>query len=664
MDKQARMRELVDYLNETAHAYYVLDNPVISDVQWDALYDELVALEKTSSVQLPDSPTHKVGGSPLAQFEPHRHIARLWSMGKAQTKQEVIEWNERARKLRAQALSTDIALPELSYCVEFKLDGLNLNLTYEGGYLVSAASRGNGEVGEEILSQVRTIRSIPMRIPFEGRMEVNGEGIMRLSTLAEYNKTAAEPLKNARNAAAGALRNLDPTVTAQRKLDAFFYHVGYIEGRTFTSYPEMIEFLKENRFPVSPYIRHTHSLTQALEFVDEIESQREKLDFLIDGAVIKIADNATQDILGYTDKFPRWAIAYKFAAQEMVTTLEDVTWELGRTGKLTPLAHLESVDIGGVTVSRATLNNIGDIERKNVRIGAKVWIRRSNDVIPEIMGCVEDKSFDSLPRIEVPDKCPACNGPLTVRGAHIFCLNRQSCKPQAVARLKHFASRDAMDIDAFSEKTAELFYDQLELRDPADLYHLTPEMMNPLKGFGPKKSQKLLDELRKSLTCSLDSFIFAIGIPNVGRKTARDLAQSLGTLENLRCADTQTLMSVPEVGDIIASSIIEFFAFHENVELIERLLSVGISPQAAEIPPQGGVFDGLTIVLTGTLPTLSRAEAEALIVANGGKTSGSVSKKTSIVLAGESAGSKLDKARTLNIEIITEDEFLRRCNTN
>ena len=407
-EKLERMRALVDTLNETAYAYYVLDKPTIADAQWDAMYDELLALERETGERLPDSPSLRVGGAPLEGFEPHRHLARLWSMGKAQTQGEIAEWEARAQKLREQAIEQGEALPPLSYCVEYKLDGLNLNLTYDGGLLVGAATRGNGIVGEEILAQVRTIRTIPTRIAFQGRMEVDGEGIMRLSTLEEYNKTAQEPLKNARNAAAGALRNLDPNVTAQRKLDAFFYSVGYIEGKEFHTHEEMMDFLRENRFPVAPYSRSVATLDEAMACLREIEAQRETLDFLIDGAVIKISDMATQRALGYTDKFPRWAIAYKFAAQEMVTKLIDVTWELGRTGKLTPLAHLESVEIGGVTVSRATLNNIGDIRRKNVRIGAQVWIRRSNDVIPEIMGCVEDDAFDSLPEIQPPQCCPAC----------------------------------------------------------------------------------------------------------------------------------------------------------------------------------------------------------------------------------------------------------------
>lgn len=652
-----RMQALCDRLNETAHAYYVLDNPVISDAQWDALYDELINLEEKTGVRLPDSPTRRVGGQPIAAFEPHRHLGRLWSLGKAQSEGEVGEWYARCERLLGDMDAAQ--RPPLALAVEYKLDGLTINLTYEGGLLVCAATRGNGEVGEEILAQARTIRTIPARIPFTGRMEVQGEGIMRLSALEAYNKTAAEPLKNARNAAAGALRNLDPQVTASRKLDAFFYQVGYIEGRSFTDHREMIDFLRENHFQVTPYLKMASTVDEAMSAVREVEAQRESLDFLIDGAVIKITSFSLRSAMGYTDKFPRWALAYKFAAQESVTRLENVTWELGRTGKLTPLAHLTPVDIGGVTVKRATLNNIGDIEKKGVRIGSDVWIRRSNDVIPEIMGCVESGGAQRQMEIEAPKVCPACGHPLTQRGAHIFCLNRASCRPQAVARMAHFASRDAMDIEAFSEKTAELFYDELGLRDPADLYALRTEQMTPLKGFGPKKAEKLLLELEKSKDCQLDAFIFALGIPNVGKKTARDLARVFPRLEALRDATVERLVAIDDIGEIVAASIVEFFAFDENNALVNRLLDAGVRPKAPDDHAESDIFAQKTFVLTGTLPTLTRAQAEEIIVRNGGSAASAVSKKTSFVLAGESAGSKLTKAQKLGIPILDEATFLK-----
>ncbi len=647
---ESQMQALVDRLNETAYAYYVLDKPEISDMQWDQLYDQLVKLEKETGVVLPDSPTHRVGGEPLKGFEQHTHLHRLWSMDKVQSIGALEDWIRRTEKLAGQT--------DLQYYVEYKFDGLTLNLTYNDGKLVQAATRGNGITGEAILPQARTIRTVPLTIPYKGLLEVQGECIMRLSTLEAYNKTAAEPLKNARNAAAGALRNLDPAVTAARKLDVFFYQIGTIENPPYSTQPEMLNFLRQNGFQVSPYLGTPHSQTELEACIREIEQQRPTLDFLIDGVVIKIGDFALRSRMGFTEKFPRWAVAYKFEAEESVTTLRRVTWELGRTGKLTPLAHLDPVDFYGVTVRKATLNNWGDIQRKQVAINAPVWIRRSNDVIPEIMGRVGEAEPGEIP-IEKPTHCPACGGKLTERGAHLFCMNRVSCRPQAVARLDHFAGRDAMDIDGFSEKTAEQLYDQKNVRDPADLYHLTREDVLSLDGFKDKKADNLLKALEKSKDCALDAFLFAVGIPNVGRKTARDIAMAFGTLEKVQEAAMEQLIAIPDVGEIVAQSILEFFSFDENRVMIDRLLKAGVKPR----PMQGkaeGVLSGKTVVVTGTLPNLSRKDAEELIRRYGGTAASSVSKKTAFVVAGEAAGSKLDKAHALGIEVIDEAELMRR----
>lgn len=650
MEPAARMRELVDRLNETAQAYYTQGNSPISDMQWDAMYDELASLEKSTGITLEDSPTHRVGGAPLKGFEEHRHITRLWSMDKVQSIGALEDWVRRTEKLAGRT--------DLQYYVEYKFDGLTLNLTYRDGKLVQAATRGNGEVGEAILPQARTVRTVPLSIPYKGLLEVQGECIMRLSVLAEYNKTAKEPLKNARNAAAGALRNQDPAVTASRKLDAFFYQIGTIENPPYDSQPAMLQFLRDNGFPVSPYLGEPKNGEELIACIRHIEEVRDTLDFLIDGVVIKVGDFALREQMGFTDKFPRWAVAYKFKAEESVTTLKKVTWELGRTGKLTPLAHLEPVDFYGVTVRKATLNNWGDIQRKQVAIGAPVWIRRSNDVIPEIMGRVGEPGPDERP-IAKPTHCPACGHELEERGAHLFCMNRVSCRPQAVARLSHFASRNAMDIEGFSEKTAGQVYDQMNVRDPADLYSLTMDQALALEGFKEKKAGNLLAALEKSKDCSLDAFLFALGIPNVGRKTARDLAAAFGTLEMLEKATEEELVAIPDVGDIVAQSITEFFSFPENMEMIDRLLKAGVHPREAQ-QQTGGVLDGLTIVVTGTLPTLSRNEAEELIRRHGGKAASSVSKKTAFVVAGEAAGSKLTKAQQLGIPVLDEAAFMEK----
>lgn len=654
----ARMRELVDQLNQASVLYYTQGTSPMSDAEWDQKYNELSRLEKESGIVLPDSPTVRVGAEPLSSFAPHRHISRLWSMDKVQSKEELLTWLERTQKLHAQLCDgRETPLPPLKYAVEYKLDGLTINLTYRGGQLVEAATRGNGEVGEAILPQVRTIRCVPLSIPYQGLLEVQGECIMRLSTLEAYNKTADEPLKNARNAAAGALRNLDPAVTARRKLDAFFYQIGTIENPPYHDLDGLIAFLQENGFPTSRYEAHADTYEELVERIDAVEAQRESLDFLIDGAVVKVCDLETRQAMGNTEKFPRWAVAYKFAAEENTATLLDVTWELGRTGKLTPLAHLTPTDIGGVTVKRATLNNFGDIQRKRVAIGCDVWIRRSNDVIPEIMGRVGEAEPGETP-IQPPTVCPACGQPLVERGAHLFCMNRQTCKPQAVARLAHFAGRNAMDIDTFSEKTAELLYDSLGVRDCADLYHLTVNDLLPLDGFQQKRAENLIAALDKSRHCALDAFLFALGIPGVGRKTARDLAQHFGSLERLKEATAEELTAIPDVGDIVAASVVEFFSFPENLEMIRRLLDAGVTPRH-ESDALSDALAGKTVVVTGTLPTLSRDEAEALIARHGGRAASSVSKKTSFVLAGEKAGSKLSKAEGLGIPVIDEAAFLK-----
>ena len=653
-----RMRELVDRLNETAYQYYTLDDPTISDKEWDALYDELVKLEAETGERLPDSPTRRVGGDVLPGFEPHTHIARLWSMGKAQSIEELEDWARRAEKLREDAVQAETVLPPITYVVEHKFDGLTVNLTYENGHLVGAATRGNGIVGEEILPQVMTIRSIPLSIPFQGRMEVHGEGFMRISVLEKYNETAKEPLKNPRNAAAGALRNLDPNVTASRRLDACFYDVGYIEGKRFATQHEMLAFLRENRFPTSVCEIDAKSLKDAVAAVHQIEEDRANLDYMIDGAVIKIDDYATREVLGYTDKFPRWAVAYKFEAEEMTTVLEDVTWQIGRTGKLTPVAKVSPVELAGATVKQATLNNWQDIQRKRVKLGAKVWIRRSNEVIPEIMGRVDEFSEDERD-IEKPAVCPACGAALTERGAHLFCPNRDGCKPQIVMRLSHFASRDAMDIDTFSEKTAAQLVDAGLLQEADQLYQLQKEQLSGLDRFGEKKAENLIKALEKSKSCKLNAFIYAIGIPNIGTKTARDLAERFGSVEALRRASREELVAMDDVGDIMADSVAGFFEDPANARLVDALLEAGVTPQWEQTDTSGGAFAGMTVVVTGTLASMGRSQAEEAIRQRGGKAAGSVSKKTSLVVAGESAGSKLTKAQALGVRVICEEEFLR-----
>ncbi len=660
-----RMVQLVEELNKYNYHYYTLDNPLVNDADYDKLYDELVRLEQETGIVLPQSPTQRVGGDILKGFEEHRHLARLWSLDKAQNEEHLTAWHARAQKLRADynAKNPERELPPLSYVVELKFDGLTLNLTYENGLLVQAATRGTGVIGEGILAQVKTIRSIPLQIPYtQGIIEVQGEGIMQLSTLEAYNQTAVEPLKNARNAAAGALRNQNPKITAERKLEAFIFNIGYSDHVQFENHQEMVEFLQENRFKVNPYIRFFDQFEDVIAELQTIGDQREGLDYLIDGAVVKIADMRTREVFGYTEKFPRWAVAFKFEAEEAATILETVTWEVGRTGKLTPVARVEAVELAGVTVQNCTLNNMGDIERKGLKhaLGTEVYIRRSNDVIPEILGKVTEAQDGE--EIRAPERCPACGSEVEYRGAHLFCVNRLDCPPQLVGRLTHFASRDAMDIDTFSIATAEQLYQELGVRDPADLYTLTKEQLLGLERFGERKAAKLIDAFEKSKNCELAQFLFALGIPNTGKTTTKTLADHYGSLEPIMSAEQEQLMELPDVGGIVAESIYTFFRDPAMIDSIARMLEAGVAPlaTAAAETPTDSYFSGKTVVITGTFSIMGRDEATKRLEALGAKVTGSVSKKTDLVIVGENAGSKLTKAQELGIQIIDDESELAR----
>ncbi|WP_336787335.1 NAD-dependent DNA ligase LigA [Paenibacillus sp. MMO-177] len=664
-EQLTRMQELAAEISAHNYSYYTLDQPTINDADYDKLYDELVALEAATGVVLSDSPTQRVGGELLKGFEPHRHRARLWSLDKAQDTEDLLAWNQRVLKAINDYNAKhpeEEPLPQPSYVIELKFDGLTLNLTYENGQLIQASTRGNGTVGEGILAQVKTIRSVPLTIPYkDGIIEVQGEGIMNLSVLERYNQTAAEPLKNARNAAAGALRNLNPKTTAERKLNAFFYNVGFAEGVSFSNHQEMQQFLKDNLFKVNPYALYFDTIEEVQEELLRIAEKRLELDFLIDGAVVKLTDMRTREALGYTDKFPRWAVAFKFEAEEAATVLESVSWEVGRTGKITPVARVEAVELAGVTVQNCTLNNIGDIERKNLKyaLGTLVSIRRSNDVIPEILGKVDEEPGQE---IVFPTVCPACGTELEQRGAHLFCNNKLGCRPQIIGRITHFASRDAMDIEAFSVMTAEQLYADCDVHDPADLYALGYDDLIKLDRFGDKKARKLLDAIEKSKDRDLAAFLFALGIPNTGKATTKMLADHYGSLDAVMSATAEELVGLQDVGAIVADSIVNYFADPIIAASIARMRELGVKAEAEQpaVVRQDSIFSGKTVVLTGTLSKMSRDEAAKKLEAFGAKVSGSVSKKTDFVIAGESAGSKLTKARDLGITVIDdEDELLR-----
>ena len=658
MDKKKLIEELVEELNKYAYEYYVLGNSSVTDKDYDKKYYELVDLEKETGYKLPYSPTQRVGDVILPEFKKYTHKARLWSLDKAQTLEEIREWHNRNVKfLEEYNRTSDEELPPLKYILTKKFDGLTINLSYdENGVLVTGATRGTGAIGEDVTAQVKTIKSIPLKIDCHDFLEIHGEAIMTTEAFEKYNSEAETPLKNLRNGAAGALRNLNVAETAKRNLSAFFYDVGYKEGAPFKTYMEMLNFIKTKGFPMDDYIRECITLDEIQKEIDYIRDIRFDLNYDIDGLVIAIDDIRTRELLGYTVKFPKWAIAYKFEAQEATTKLLDVEWNVGRSGRVSPTAILEPVELAGVTVKRATLNNMDDIARKGVRLGAEVFVRRSNDVIPEIMGVVPE-SLEGTKEIEEPKVCPACGAHLVHEGVHIYCENTLGCKPQMVKTIVHFAGREAMNIAGFSERTAEQLFEKLDIRDISDLYKLEYEKLLDLDKFGPKKAQNLLDAIEKSKDCTLEAFLYSLGIPNVGVKTAKDLVKRFESLENLEKATFEELVSVQDVGDIVARSIIEFFKEERTLKVINELLSLGVNPHYEKKEVLESTFMGKTVVVTGTLENYSRTSIKEKLESLGAKVSGSVSKKTDFVIAGEAAGSKYDKAKSLGITILSEEEF-------
>lgn len=637
------MQEIVKQLNQWAYEYYVLDKPTVADTQYDALYDQLVLLEKQTGVVLPDSPTHRVGGEPLKNFVQHKHLKRLYSLDKVQSFGELQEWMQKVNK----------AVGEVEFTVELKYDGLTINVTYEDGNFAGAATRGNGIVGEDVTEQVKTIKTVPLSIPFKGKCELQGEGIMRLSALEKYNREHPKDiLKNARNAAAGAIRNLDPKVTAQRNLDVVFYSNGYEEGLQVHSQTQLVKFLQENGMLTNYVFKRAKTFEEVKAVINYIGEKRSSFDFLIDGVVIKINDFAVREKLGYTDKFPKWAIAYKFDAEQVTTRLNQVEWQVGRTGKLTPIGKLDAVELCGATIRRATLNNFGDILRKKLKTNALVFVRRSNDVIPEVLGAAEEGGEE----IVKPTVCPACGFPLQEVGANLYCVNAENCRPQIVARLSHYCEKGACDIEGLSDKTVNLMVDKLDVRSVADLYRLSKEQLLTLEGFKDKKAQNVVDAVEKSKNVALPQFIYALGLDNVGTVTAKDLAAMFGSVDNLQKATMEQLTSIDGIGDVVAEGIVQYFKESQNLEIIRQLKEAGINPQM-HLQEKKGPFLGKKVVLTGSLSHYTRSEASKIIESLGGEVSSTVSKTVNLVVAGEDAGSKLQKAQSLGIEIIDEQQF-------
>ena len=638
-----RMKELVEQLNKYAYEYYVLDNPTVSDKEYDKLYDELVGLEKSTGEILFNSPTRRVGGQPISSFKKHKHIERLYSLDKATEYEQLVAFNKRINKDNQ----------DCEYTVEYKFDGLTICLTYDEGKFICASTRGNGVEGEDVTAQVLTIKSFPLTIKYKGKLEVQGEAIIRLSVLEEYNKTATEILKNARNAVAGAIRNLDPKVTEKRRAEIMFYNVNYIQGREFKTQVESVEFLKENGFKVHPFLRVCPNIEAVMSAIKEIENTRKTLDILTDGAVVKLNDVKRREELGNTDKFPRWAIAFKFEAEETTTIIKDVIWQVGRTGKMTPLGLLEPTELAGATVRKATLNNYGDIQRKGVLIGARVLVRRSNEVIPEILGTTE--VFDNCKPVIKPTFCQYCGSEVVEIGANLFCPNK-SCRPRVIAKIVNFACKNGFDIDGFSEMTAGLLFDEFNVQNFSELFTLDREKLLNLEGFKDAKTDNLLTAIENSKTIDFDKFIYALGIDNVGKKTAKDLAKNFVDVNELMVATKEQLISISDIGEIVADCIVTYFADKENIDQINKLFDLGVNIKYQREKAQG-VFSNEKVVLTGTLTEFKREQASKIIESLGGEILSTVSKSTTLVLAGENAGSKLDKAKKLGIKIIDEETF-------
>lgn len=648
MDKNQRMQWLVGEINKHNKNYYVYDNPTISDAEYDALYYELVDLEKELGYSLPDSPTGRVGDYVLEGFKKHKHEVPLYSLNKVKDYEDLEKWINDMKKATGN--------PAASFSMEYKYDGLKVVIEYNNGKYKQATTRGNGTIGEDVTLQVKTIKSVPLTIPFKGKMLVQGECMMTNSSFEEYNKTAEIPLKNPRNGVAGAVRNLDPKETEKRKLDYFCYDILLIDGVEFQSQKEMNEFIKQQGFKTDSYFKIINSLEDAVKEIEQVDKIKDNLDTMIDGMVIKVNDCSVRDDIGYTNKFPKWAMAWKFKAVELSTTLLDVAWQVGRTGKITPIAIMEPIELAGATVSRATLNNTQDIERKQISINSRIFVRRSNEVIPEVMGLAEIS--DNAKEIIAPTQCPSCNSILTRVGPNLFCTNHKGCFEQIIDRLSHFVSRDAFNIEGLSEKTIQVLNSQFGVAYPYQLFELKAEQLVGLEGFKDKKINNLIESIEKSKQIDWSNFIYSLGIMNIGKKSAFTLSKKFKDLEELKQADLETLTNIEDVGEIVATSIIEYFADADNLNNIKKLFELGVIINKPAETLTNSAFTNKSVVLTGALENYTRPDLTKLLLGIGANVTSSVSKKTDMVIAGTDAGSKLDKAKELGIRIIEENELL------
>lgn len=656
-----RIQALVAQLTEYGYQYYTLDAPTVPDAEYDRLFKALQALEaEYPDLKLPETPTQRVGAKPVSAFKPVQHALPMLSLDNAFTEESVLAFNKRVKdRLKFEGA--------IAYACEPKMDGLAVSLLYENGLFVRGATRGDGRTGEDISENIKTIKNIPLKLSTETPptfIEIRGEVFMPLGGFERLNaqqiKKDEKPFANPRNAAAGSLRQLDSRITAARPLAMFAYSFGVMPNDLqFETHFSGLDTLKQWGFEISPDACVVENIAGCLEFYDKLLAKREQLPYEIDGVVYKVNNLALQEKLGFVSRAPRWAIAHKFPAQEEMTVLESIEFQVGRTGAVTPVARLEPVQVGGVTVSNATLHNMDEINRKDVRVGDTVIIRRAGDVIPEIVSVVTSKRPANARKIHLPAHCPVCDSDVElVEGEAIArCSGGLYCRAQQKEAIKHFASRKAMDIDGLGNKLVEQLVDEGLIANIADLYSLDLSRLAALARMGRKSAANLIESLEKSKQTTLGRFLFALGIREVGEVTAASLANHFKAIEPLQITDEETLVSINDVGPIVAQHVLNFFHEQHNLDIIQALLAAGIQ-WPTPVEAKNAKFSGKTFVITGTLDTLSRQEAKEKLQALGAKVSSSVSAKTDYLVAGESPGSKYDKAQKLNINILDEKGFL------
>lgn len=661
---EQRAAELRQELGEHNRRYYVLDDPIVDDDEYDALLDELRAIEaKHPELRSPDSPTQRVGAPPLERFERVEHAEQMLSLANARNEEELRAWETR---IQNHLKRLDISAAEFSYTTEPKIDGLAIALTYEEGLLVRGATRGNGRIGEDVTQNLRTIGAIPLRIPnVPPLVEVRGEVYLPIAEFKDLNERRAEAgepaFANPRNSAAGSIRQLNPALAAERPLSIWIYGIGAAPGLDLAAHSDEVEWLRERGFKVNPDTSHHDSIDSVVKRCRRWEERRDQLDYEIDGVVVKVDERALWRELGVVGREPRWAIAWKFAPTTATTKLHRIVWNVGRTGHLVPFAMLEPVHVGGVTVSTATLHNEEDLARKDVRPGDDVVVMRAGDVIPQVVAPLiqrQEKGKRRAAKPKPPVKCPACDTP-TVKpedSVFTFCPNGSGCPGQSFQHVKHFVSKGAMDIDGLGEKQALRFLQEGLIEDVADIYELNGEQLSDLEGFGEISARNLVAAIDASRLRPFKRALYALGLPGVGYVTAEALADHFGSIDALREADPERIEEVEGVGPIMAVQIAESLADEPTWALVEKLRTKGLrlEQDPSERRAEGGPLEGKTLVLTGTLPELTREEAGALIKSAGGKVVNSVSKKTDYVVAGENPGSKLAKAQELDIETLDE----------